>query len=142
MRISPSRYIPVATCVVALLFVASLFWGSVRIPFGDVFDILTGRECDRPSWAFIVLESRLPQAITALAVGASLAAAGLMLQTVFGNPLAGPSVLGIDAGASLGVALVMLSLGGTGNLVLGGYLAVVAGAFVGASVVLGIVIFF
>ena len=142
MTVSASRYIPVATCVVLLLFAANLFWGSVDIPFAEVAAILTGGGSDRPSWSFIVLESRLPQALTALLVGASLAAAGLMLQTVFANPLAGPSILGVEAGASLGVALVMLSLGGTGGLFFGGYLAVVAGAFAGAAVVLAVVIFF
>ncbi len=142
MSVSPARYIPVAACAVVLLFAANLFWGSVDIPAASVLDILCGGGEDRPSWSFIVLESRLPQALTALLVGASLAAAGLMLQTVFANPLAGPSILGVEAGASLGVALVMLSLGGTGGLFFGGYLAVVAGAFAGASAVLGIVIFF
>lgn len=80
----------------------------------------------------------------ALLSGAALAVSGLMLQTVFSNPLAGPSVLGIDSGASLGVALVMLSLGGTvgGGLALTGYLAVVAGAFAGAASILGIIIIF
>jgi len=142
MTVSPSRYIPVATGVVVLLFAANLFWGSVDIPFAEVAGILTGGGSDRPSWSFIVLESRLPQALTALLVGASLAAAGLMLQTVFANPLAGPSILGVDAGASLGAAAVMLTFGATGGLPVGGYLAVVTGAFAGAAVVLAIVIFF
>lgn len=73
----------------------------------------------------------LPQAVTALLAGAALATSGLMLQTVFNNPLAGPSILGIDTGASLGVALVMLMLGGTvggtGGFMLSGYMAVVSG---------------
>ena len=111
-----------------------------------VLGILTGGEAGQASWSFIVLESRLPQAVTALLAGAALATSGLMLQTVFNNPLAGPSILGIDTGASLGVALVMLMLGGTvggtGGFMLSGYMAVVSGAFVGATAVLCIIIFF
>lgn len=146
MRIHGMKYILPTALFVALLFGANLFWGSVRIPFRSVLSILGGGEAGNPSWTFIVLESRLPQAITALFAGAALATAGLMLQTVFNNPLAGPSILGIDAGASLGVALVMLMLGGTigsaGSFVLSGYLAIVAGAFVGAALILGVIIFF
>ena len=74
-------------------------------------------EIEKASWAFIIWESRLPQAVTALLCGAALAASGLMLQTAFNNPLAGPSILGINSGASLGVALVMLAGGGSIALV-------------------------
>ena len=140
------RYIVAAACCVAVLFAASLFLGSVPIPLRAVLGILTGGEAGQASWSFIVLESRLPQAVTALLVGAALATSGLMLQTVFNNPLAGPSILGIDTGASLGVALVMLLLGGTvggtGGFMRSGYMAVVSGAFVGAAAVLCIIIFF
>ena len=132
---------------IVLLFLANLFWGSVSIPAEKVVRILTGGSSGKDTWDYIVLQSRLPQAITAMAAGAALAVSGLMLQTVFNNPLAGPSILGINAGASLGVAVVMLLMGGTvgGSLAgtpFGGYLAVVAGAFVGASLVLAIIIFF
>ena len=138
------RYIVAAACCVAVLFAASLFLGSVPIPLRAVLGILTGGEAGQASWSFIVLESRLPQAVTALLAGAALATSGLMLQTVFNNPLAGPSILGIDTGASLGVALVMLggTVGGTGGFMLSGYMAVVSGAFVGATAVLCIIIFF
>ena len=140
------RYIVAAACRVPGLFAASLFLGSVPIPLRAVLGILTGGEAGQASWSFIVLESRLPQAVTALLAGAALATSGLMLQTVFNNPLAGPSILGIDTGASLGVALVMLMLGGTvggtGGFMLSGYMAVVSGAFVGATAVLCIIIFF
>ena len=144
MSIRPARSVLWAVTAVVLLWVANLFLGSVRIPFAEVWAVLTGGEASQPSWGYIVLESRLPQAVVALLSGAALAVSGLMLQTVFSNPLAGPSVLGIDSGASLGVALVMLSLGGTvgGGLALTGYLAVVAGAFAGAASILGIIIFF
>ena len=140
------RYIGLTTAVVVLLFVAGLFTGSVDIPWRSVVKILAGGETDHPVWRYIVIESRLPQCITALLSGAALAVAGLMLQTVFNNPLAGPSILGIDAGASLGVALVMLALGGVlgggGSLQLGGSLSVMVGAFVGAAAVLAVIIFF
>lgn len=91
----------------------SLLIGSVSIPASQVVAALTGGEVERESWRYIILESRLPQTVTAMLCGASLAASGLMLQTAFRNPLAGPSILGITNGASLGVALVMLVTGGT-----------------------------
>ena len=136
-------YIVSLLCV---LFAANLFWGSVRSPFRSVLSILLGEE-EKATWTYIVLQTRLPQAITALFAGASLAVAGLMLQTVFANPLAGPSILGIDSGASLGVALVMLLFGGsvgriTTELSVSGYMAVITGAFVGAALILGLIIFF
>ena len=93
---------------------------------------------------FIVTGSRLPMAVTALLAGGGLAVSGLMLQTAFRNPLAGPSVLGINSGASLGVALVMLLLGGTisaGSYTLGGYAAVMVGAFVGSILIMGVLLF-
>ena len=126
-----------ALCTVALL-AASLFCGSVHIPASEVINILFGGEAEKAAWRHIILESRLPQALTALLSGAALAAAGLMLQTAFNNPLAGPDVLGINAGAGLGAAIVLLLFGGlipTGNLFLGGSLTLVAAAFVGALLV-------
>lgn len=130
-----------------IAFVYSLFSGSVKIPLNEVFRILSGDDSTKYSWSIIVLQSRLPQSITAVFSGAALAASGLMLQTIFRNPLAGPSILGIEAGASLGVAVVMLFFGGTigsslANITLTGYAAIVAGAVAGASLVLGIIIFF
>ena len=86
--------------VIVLLFVANLLIGSVTIPVSDVFRILMGNEGEKASWSFIVWESRLPQALTALLCGSALAVCGLMLQTAFKNPLAGPSTLGINSGAS------------------------------------------
>lgn len=126
-----------ALCMVVLL-VASLLYGSVRIPATEVIDILFGGESEKSAWRHIILESRLPQALTALLSGAALAVSGLMLQTTFNNPLAGPDVLGINAGAGLGAAIVLLLFGGimpTGNLLLGGSLTLVAAAFVGALLV-------
>ncbi len=133
--------------LLVLLFAANVFLGSARIPFRAVLGILAGEEGKKTAWTYIVWQTRFPQAVTALFAGASLAVAGLMLQTVFANPLAGPSILGIDSGASLGVALVMLLCGGTvGTVTVGltfsGYVAVVVGAFAGAALILGLIIFF
>lgn len=126
-------------------FVLSLLVGSVRIPAADVVDILMGNEGARPSWQFIVLESRLPQAITAALCGGALAVSGLLLQTAFRNPLAGPSIFGVNSGAGLGVALVMLFFGGSlsvGSLQLSGFVAVLTAAFVGAMAVIALIFFF
>lgn len=130
----------------ALLFAANLFIGSVKIPFGAVLDILTGGTGQKASWTSIVLQSRLPQAITALLAGAALAISGLMLQTLFRNPLAGPSILGISDGANLGVAIAIMALGGTfgaiSGLALSGYLLIVLSAFAGALLILSVIIWF
>lgn len=131
--------------VVVLLFMACLLVGSVRIPLAEVFRILAGGEVEKASWSFIVWESRLPQALTALLCGGALATCGLMLQTAFRNPLAGPSILGINSGASLGVALVMLLFGGslsTGSFSLSGFFSVLAGAFAGSMLVMALILFF
>ena len=127
---------------VIILFLLNLFIGSVNLPASDVLAILTGNGGGGTA-EFIVLGSRLPMAVTATLAGAGLAASGLMLQTAFRNPLAGPSILGISSGASLGVAVVMLLFGGTvsaGVFTLGGYTAVVAGAFAGSLLIMGILL--
>ncbi|MBR5706217.1 MAG: iron ABC transporter permease [Bacteroidaceae bacterium] len=136
----------VAIMVVAVLvlFFLNLCLGTVHIPLKDVIASLTGAGASRESWDFIIRESRLPSAITALLAGASLAASGLMLQTAFRNPLAGPDILGINGGAGLGVALVMLLFGGNltmGNLTLGGSVSVIIGAFAGALAVTALVLY-
>ena len=132
--------------LIVALFTFNLFEGSIRIPASDVLDILLGKgESLKPSWRYIVLENRLPQAITALLCGASLAASGLLLQTAFRNPLADPSIFGISSGAGVGVALVMLLLGGSlslGSLQLTGFVAVIMAAFVGAMAVTAVIFFF
>ena len=121
-----------------LLFAANLLYGSIDIPFSEVLSIVTGGECGRDVWRVVVLETRLPQALTALLAGASISVAGLLLQTLFRNPLEGPEVLGVNSGAGLGVALVMLLAGGV--LGLGGHLAVLGGAFAGALFVIMIIL--
>lgn len=132
--------------LIVALFVLNILLGSVSIPAKDVFSILTGNgEELKPSWQYIILQSRLPQAITATLAGGSLAVSGLMLQTAFRNPLAGPSIFGINSGAGLGVALVMLFLGGSisaGSVSLSGFVAVLIAAFIGAMTVMAIIFFF
>ena len=128
-----------------LLFIANLAYGSIDIPFSEVFNILTGGEASKSVWQFIVMESRLPQAITALLSGMSLAVSGLMLQTAFRNPLADPSIFGISSGAGVGAALVILLFGGsltTGALSFSGFAAVFTGAFIGAVAVMAVVFMF
>lgn len=100
----PRTFLLFATALTFILVLANLAWGSVKIPLDAVIDICLGKDVEKSSWSFIVLQSRLPQAVTALLAGASLATAGLMLQTAFNNPLAGPSILGVNSGAGLGVA--------------------------------------
>lgn len=121
-----------------LLFFSNLFWGSVAVPFDAVIEILTGGDAGNEGWRLILLQTRLPQAVTALLAGMSLAVAGLLLQTLFNNPLAGPEVLGINSGAGLGVAVVMLLL--QGAMGVGGYIAVLSGAFVGALAIILLVL--
>ena len=129
---------------IIMLFAMSLIVGSVRIPLADVCDILFDKFEGKESWKYIVMENRLPQALTAMLCGASLAVCGLMLQTAFRNPLAGPDVFGISSGAGLGVAIVMLFLGGSVSTTLftvSGFLAILTSAFIGAIVVTMIILF-
>lgn len=132
----------VMTLLVVILFLLNLLAGTVDIPAGDVLDILMGREGMKSSWRFIVVESRLPGAVTAVLCGAALSTSGLLLQTAFRNPLAGPDVFGISSGAALGVAIVMLLLGGSLSTALfsvSGFVAILVGAFVGAMAVTALV---
>ena len=145
MRNKGTKYGIILLLLILELTGANLLFGSVNIPAEAVWHILTGNEVEKASWSFIVWESRLPQAITALLCGMALAASGLMLQTTFNNPLADPSILGISSGASLGVALVMLAGAGTitaGVFTLSGFLSVIIGAFIGSMLVMGIILFF
>jgi iron complex transport system permease protein len=130
------------TLVIAIvvLAVVNLLIGSVSIPIAEVCRILAGDDTNE-IWMNIVLNSRLPQALTAMAAGAGLAVSGLQMQTVFRNPLAGPSVLGISNGAALGVAFVVLLSGCLGGVALSrlGYIgeaAMSVAAIVGALTVL------
>ncbi len=132
------------TVAVLALAVACLLLGSVSIDARSVFDILMGRGSDNVAWEIIVLQSRLPMIVTAALAGAALSVAGLLLQTTFNNPLAGPSILGVSTGAGLGVAVVMLALGGSVGAIMGHnvgtYVATLFGALLGAGVVLVLLI--
>ena len=130
---------------IALFFVLNLLLGTVRIPFSSICRILAGHEDESEIWRNIIFASRVPQALTALVAGAGLAVSGLQMQTVFRNPLAGPSVLGISNGASLGVACVVLLSGSLGGVALSrlGYMGDVAmsvAAIIGSLAVMGLII--
>jgi len=116
-------YIILLLVAIVILMVVNLLIGSVRIPVADVCGILAGTESNE-IWENIIWKSRLPQALTAIVAGAGLAVSGLQMQTVFRNPLAGPSVLGISNGSALGVAFVVLLSGRLGGVALSrlGYL--------------------
>ncbi len=125
---------------VVFSFAGTIFWGSVDIPASAVASILMGNQMpNHPAWTFIVLQNRLPMALTALLCGASLASAGLMLQTALRNPMAGPNILGIDSGANLGVALVMLAMGGS-TWGMAGMGMVVMAALTGAMAVMSLLL--
>ncbi len=134
----------IVAALTAALFVLNIFMGSVRIPWREVSAVLFGGDgVSDPAIRFIVVESRLPQAVTALLAGAALAVSGLMLQTSLRNPLAGPSILGISAGAGLGVAVVMLLFGGSvalGSISVGGRTAVLLGALAGSLLIMALLL--
>lgn len=120
-----------------LFFILDLSLGAAKIPLGDIIAILFGGQGAEEHWPTII-ESRLAQSTTGLLAGAGLAICGLQMQTLFRNPLAGPSVLGISSGASLGVALVVLAAGDVllGNYGVSGNLAIILAAITGAALVL------
>ena len=135
----------VMVAAIAVLTVVNLLIGSVRIPVGDVCRILAGDTSGSEIWQNIIWKSRLPQSLTAIAAGAGLAVSGLQMQTVFRNPLAGPSVLGISNGSALGVAFVVLLSGRLGGVALSrlGYLgeaAMSVAAIVGALAVMALIV--
>lgn len=111
-----TRYFFTFSLLLVIVFFVSISLGSVTIPLDEVFGILTGTPSERESWNYIIQHYRLPKTITALITGSGLAVSGLMMQTLFRNPLAGPFVLGISSGASLGVAIAVM-----GGAVLGGF---------------------
>ncbi len=128
-----------------IAFGLSLSLGSVHIPLTDLLGILAGGNASSPAWAIIVHTIRMPKAITAVLAGAALSVSGLQMQTLFRNPLADPFVLGISAGASLGVAIVVLSVGSVGSVLIAGLgvvgdLGLALAACLGAATVLGCVL--
>lgn len=131
--------------LIGITFVLNLSLGTIPIPFRDVVEILfDGEKVDNEIWRNIVWKSRYPQTITALVAGAGLSISGLLMQTVFRNPLAGPSELGISSGASLGVASLVLLSGAISQKALVrlgfvGEMAVSVAALVGAMAVMGLI---
>lgn len=134
-----------ALSIIAFI-ILNLLLGTVRIPAGDVIDILLGNHSDNRIWTNIVMKSRLPQSLTAAMAGAGLAVSGLLMQTVFRNPLAGPSVLGISSGASLGVACVVLLSGSIGGVTLSrlgviGEVSITLSAITGSLLIMALIAF-
>ncbi len=134
-------------CLSIMAFlILNLLLGTVKIPVKDVIDILLGNDVDNRIWTNIVMKSRLPQSLTAAMAGAGLAVSGLLMQTVFRNPLAGPSVLGISSGASLGVACVVLLSGSIGGVALSklgviGEVTITLSAIIGSLIIMGLIAF-
>jgi len=93
------------------LFVGNICYGSIAIPAKEVLKSLLGQTASKDTWEYIIINYRLPKAITAVLVGMGLSMSGLLMQTLFRNPMAGPYVLGLSSGASLGVAFVILGAG-------------------------------
>ena len=130
---------------IVVMAIVNLFIGSVKIPVADICRILLGDSSESEIWQNIIWKSRLPQVLTAIMAGAGLAVSGLQMQTVFRNPLAGPSVLGISNGSALGVAFVVLLSGKLGGVALSrlGYLgdaAMSVAAIVGALAVMLLIV--
>lgn len=109
MNLNQTRFFTLIIVVLLVLFVLTLVSGPVHIPFNSIFKIIAGDETVNKTWQNIFWDIRLPKAMVAILAGASLSVCGLMMQTFFQNPLAGPFVLGINSGASLGVALWILA---------------------------------
>ena len=129
-----------------LFFFLNLVLGSVSIPLRAVWNILWGTGNESVIWQNIIWKSRVPQALTALVAGAGLSVSGLQMQTVFRNPLAGPSVLGISSGASMGVAFVVLLSGSLGGVALSklGFMGVIAltiAAIAGSLSIMALIVF-
>ena len=112
-----SKHFLLLSVILIILFFLNIRFGSVSVPFKDIFNILFAENISKDSWETIIINFRVPKAITAILVGSGLSVCGLLMQTLFRNPLAGPFVLGISSGASLGVAILIL-----GSSIFGGVL--------------------
>ena len=147
MKNPVTLYILLLALSIGVLFLLNLFLGSVDIPFRSIWNILWGMdEGESVIWQNIIWKSRVPQALTAMVAGAGLAVSGLQMQTVFRNPLAGPSVLGISSGASLGVAFVVLLSGSIGGMALSrlgfmGEIALTMAAIIGALSIMALIVY-
>ena len=144
MRLISVKFVVLLVFILILLGL-NLLIGSVSVPFKSVLNIILGQKGDNELWNYIIIENRLPQALTALCCGGALSVSGLMLQTAFRNPLAGPGIFGINSGAALAVAIVMLSLGGNVSIEtvnLSGFTAILFASFTGAIIVTLIILAF
>ena len=147
MKKPVTLYILLLALSIGVLFLLNLFLGSVDIPFRSIWNILWGMdEGESVIWQNIIWKSRVPQALTAMVAGAGLAVSGLQMQTVFRNPLAGPSVLGISSGASLGVAFVVLLSGRIGGIALSrlgfmGEIALTMAAIIGSLSIMALIVY-
>jgi len=121
---------------IIVLFFLDISLGSVTIPIAETIKIVLGKGSENSSWEKIILLFRMPRVVTALGVGAGLAVSGLLMQTLFRNPLAGPFVLGISSGASLGVALILLAGSVLPFAILGSKLSVLLAASLGSAAIL------
>jgi iron complex transport system permease protein len=140
LRSSRTLLLGVSGGFLMILLAFSLTIGAVQIPLPDVVNTLLGGMPTKPGWRSIILQFRLPKSLTAMLAGSALAISGLQLQTLFQNPLAGPFVLGISSGASLGVAIAVLSSQAFGALPQAGNLEVVTAACLGAGFASALVI--
>ncbi len=121
--------------LLVVCFLLNISMGSVRIPLNAILEAISGGELEKEAWKYIVIQYRLPKAITAILTGSGLAVSGLLMQTLFRNPLAGPFVLGISSGASLGVALLIMG-GSIWGIALTGASLLVIAASMGSFTVL------
>ena len=131
------------TGLLLIVFLLDVAFGSVSIPLRNVLDIMVWGRAGNPAWVYIIKEIRIPKSITAVIAGCALPVSGLQMQTLFRNPLASPSILGISAGAGLGVALVMLSAGSVTTIyaiselgISGTWLLLLAGSLGAAAIML------
>lgn len=139
-------FIGIIIVLILVFLFLNMVLGSVNIPMASVWNILTGNGDEPVTWQNIIWKSRFPQALTALVAGAGLSISGLQMQTVFRNPLAGPSVLGISSGACMGVAFVVLFSGSIGGVALShlgfmGEVALSVSAIVGSLSVMALIVF-
>ena len=124
--------------LVLVFFILDVILGSVQIPFKAILQIFAGEDISHPEWKVIIFDFRIPRAFTAILAGVALSVSGLQMQTIFRNPLAGPYVLGISSGASLGVAILIMgftTLGISGFGYFGNWALVLASTF-GAGLIL------
>ncbi len=141
------KHITIATILIGMLaiilFFADVFSGSLHIPINEVLSILTTQKSSNETWTFIILNFRLPKAVVATIIGAGLSISGLMMQTLFRNPLTEPYILGISSGASLGVALYIMASTAIGGTIFSSVLSsfgLVTAAILGSGIVMIIIV--